>query len=155
MAPVSVARSTMARGLYLSCTYQSASASTSRPSASVLTISIVVPEAARTMSPGRMALPLGMFSTSPITPTALILALRRLDRNATGVEHDPLADEGDRRSIGHTAVPAHDDQPRRPDRSLRHREHRVHVERPQLRLAQRLDGHTQSCQLSRAGAQHE
>ena len=42
-----------------------ASASTSRPSASVLITSIVLPFIACTMSPGRVAEPLGMFSTRP------------------------------------------------------------------------------------------
>src|SRR5947209_12046946 len=40
------------------------SASVSRPSASVLPISIVVPFIARSTSPGRMAEPEGMFSRS-------------------------------------------------------------------------------------------
>ncbi len=56
--------------------YQSASARTSRPSASVLTISIVCPDIEVMMSPGRMASPSGMFSTRPITPTTLSFALR-------------------------------------------------------------------------------
>ena len=76
IAPVSVARSTMNRGLNLSCAYHSASASTRRPSASVLMISIVWPDIDLRMSPGRMAPPPGMFSTRPITPTASTLALR-------------------------------------------------------------------------------
>ncbi len=44
------------------------SPSTRRPSASVLLISIVVPFAAVTMSPGRIAWPDGMFSVAPTTP---------------------------------------------------------------------------------------
>ena len=63
-------------GLKRSCVYQSASASTMRPSASVLLISMVVPDIALMMSPGRTALPSGMFSTRPMTPTALTFALR-------------------------------------------------------------------------------
>ena len=77
------------------------------------------------MSPGRCAVPDGMFSTSPTMPTALTLALRaasrrispmtdagaghvpfhvahaggRLDRDAAGIEGDALADEGERRAI--------------------------------------------------------
>ncbi len=43
------------------------SASTSRPSASELFISIVVPSSAVRMSPGRIAAPLIMFSVAPIT----------------------------------------------------------------------------------------
>src|SRR5665213_2651411 len=53
-----------------------ASARTSRPSASVLMISIVRPVIAVTMSPGRCAAPSGMFSTMPMTPTTLTFALR-------------------------------------------------------------------------------
>src|SRR3989344_2446661 len=51
--PVSVAILTIARGLYLSATYSLASASTSRPSASALSISIVLPDIVRTTPPGR------------------------------------------------------------------------------------------------------
>jgi hypothetical protein len=57
IAPVSVARSTMKRGLKRSAQYQSASASTRRPSASVLMTSMVWPDIEVTMSPGRCALP--------------------------------------------------------------------------------------------------
>ena len=39
-------------------------------------ISMVWPDIDVTMSPGRCALPSGMFSTSPMAPTALTLALR-------------------------------------------------------------------------------
>ena len=53
IAPVSVARLTMKSGLKRSCVYQSTSARTSRPSASVLMISMVWPESDVTMSPGR------------------------------------------------------------------------------------------------------
>ena len=76
MAPVSVARLTMNFGWKRSLAYQSASASTSRPSASVLSTSIVWPDIEVTMSPGRCALPSSMFSTKPMMPTALTLALR-------------------------------------------------------------------------------
>ena len=44
IAPVNVAKSTMKRGLNFSCTYQSASARTRRPSASVLITSMVWPD---------------------------------------------------------------------------------------------------------------
>src|SRR3712207_6876511 len=44
ISPVRVARSIMARGLNLSCVYQSASARTSRPSASVFKTSMVWPD---------------------------------------------------------------------------------------------------------------
>ena len=86
-------------------------------------ISMVWPDIDVTISPGRCALPSGMFSTRPMAPTALTFALRagkrmhqpdhagrarhvalhvlhaggRLDRNAAGVEAHALADEGDRR----------------------------------------------------------
>ena len=76
IAPVRVARSTMNFGLNFFATYQSTSASTRRPSASVLMISMVWPDIEVTMSPGRWALPSGMFSTRPMAPTALTLALR-------------------------------------------------------------------------------
>ncbi len=76
MAPVSVARSIMNFGLKRCAAYQMTSASTSRPSASVLMISMVCPDIDLTMSPGRCALPSGMFSTRPMTPTALTFALR-------------------------------------------------------------------------------
>src|SRR5664280_2442718 len=76
MAPVSVARSTMNFGLKRLAAYQITSASTRRPSASVLMISMVWPDIEVTMSPGRCALPSGMFSTRPMTPTALTRALR-------------------------------------------------------------------------------
>ncbi len=75
-APVSVARLITAFGLKRSCAYQRQSASTMRPSASVLSTSIVCPDIAVTTSPGRCALPLGMFSTRPMMPTALTFALR-------------------------------------------------------------------------------
>ncbi len=76
IAPVSVARSMMPAGLNRSCVYQSTSHRTKRPSASVLMTSIVSPFIDVTTSPGRTALPDGMFSTSPTRPTTLALALR-------------------------------------------------------------------------------
>ncbi len=76
MAPVRVARSTMNFGLNVLATYQSTSASTRRPSASVLMISMVWPDIVVTISPGRCALPSGMFSTRPMAPMALTRALR-------------------------------------------------------------------------------
>ena len=68
IAPVSVAKSTM-RSAPCSTACARQSASTSRPSASVLTTSIVVPVFARTMSPGLSAWPDGRFSVAPITAT--------------------------------------------------------------------------------------
>ena len=76
IAPVRVARSIMTRGWKRPWQYQSASASTRRPSASVLIISTVCPDNDFTMSPGRCAPPSGMFSTRPRMPTALTCALR-------------------------------------------------------------------------------
>ena len=76
IAPVRVARSTIREGLKVRCVQVSASHNTSRPSASVLSTSIVCPLIEVTMSPGRCALPSGIFSTSPTTPTMLALALR-------------------------------------------------------------------------------
>ncbi len=76
MAPVSVARLTMNFGLKRSLQYQSASASTRRPSASVFSTSMVWPDIEVTMSPGRWAWPSTAFSTRPMTPTTLALALR-------------------------------------------------------------------------------
>ncbi len=62
-APVSVARSMIASGLSSDAS-ESASARISRPSASVLSTSTVLPLRIVSTSPGRIALPLGMFSTS-------------------------------------------------------------------------------------------
>ena len=64
--PVSVARSRTCVAPD-SRAYQSASARMSRPSASVLEISIVFPLSAVTMSPGRNAWPLGRFSQEGTT----------------------------------------------------------------------------------------
>ena len=68
IAPVSVAMSTSRSAPWATaCARQSAS--TSRPSASVLMISIVTPLDAVTTSPGRIARPEGMFSVAPTTAT--------------------------------------------------------------------------------------
>ena len=63
-----MARSITALGLKL-LAYPSASASTRRPSASVFSISIVFPPYEVTTSPGRCAVPLGIFSLAAIRPT--------------------------------------------------------------------------------------
>ena len=60
-APVSVARSTMASG-FASEAIDSASASTRRPSASVLSTSMVLPFRMVRTSPGRVASPPSMLS---------------------------------------------------------------------------------------------
>ena len=57
--------------------YHTPSASTMRPSASVETTSIVLPLAARTISPGRCALPSGIFSAQASTPITLQGSPRR------------------------------------------------------------------------------
>ena len=85
----------MTSGLNSRCAQVIASHSTSRPSASVLITSTVWPDMVVTTSPGRWALPSGMFSTSPQTPTTLALALRsgeRLHRagDRAGAAHVPL-----------------------------------------------------------------
>ena len=56
---------------------ESASASASRPSASVLRISMVLPFAARRISPGRYALPPGIFSVVGTMPVTLVFGLSR------------------------------------------------------------------------------
>ena len=71
-APVSVATSTTASGLS-SAARASASARMSRPSASVFSTSTVLPFRILSTSPGRIAVPLGMFST--IGTYAVTLAL--------------------------------------------------------------------------------
>ena len=87
IAPVSVARSIMNFGLKRFCVYQSASAKTRRPSASVLSTAMVLPDMDVTISPGRWAVPLGMFSTRPITPTALTRAFREASACIRPVTH--------------------------------------------------------------------
>ncbi len=74
-APVNVAMSITVAGLYLS-TYDNASHSTRRPSASVFSISTVCPDRVLTMSPGLEAVPEGMFSAAAMTPTTLMGSLR-------------------------------------------------------------------------------
>ncbi len=76
IAPVRVARSTISFGFTVRCAQVMTSHSTSRPSASVLMTSIVWPFIEVTTSPGRWALPSGMFSTSPQMPMTFALALR-------------------------------------------------------------------------------
>ena len=76
IAPVRVARSIIAAGENLSCAYHITSLSTKRPSASVLSTSIVSPFMDVTISPGLVADPEGIFSTSPTSPTTFAFALR-------------------------------------------------------------------------------
>src|ERR1700676_1813429 len=141
-------------GLKRSFVYQSASASTKRPSASVLMISMVWPDIDFTMSPGRCAAPSGMFSTRPMTPTTLARALRAasacikpttqaapamspfmssmppagLIENTAGVEAHALADDRDRLVASLAAVPTHDDEPRLVDGALADAEQSAHAE---------------------------
>ena len=76
IAPVNVARSIIPVGLNRSCAYHITSHRTKRPSASVLITSIVSPFIEVTTSPGRCALPEGIFSTNPTRATTLAAALR-------------------------------------------------------------------------------
>ncbi len=70
IAPVRVATSTIASG-FSSEARVIASASTSRPSASVLSTSTVLPLYIVSTSPGRVAVPDGMFSASASQPVTL------------------------------------------------------------------------------------
>ena len=117
-APVSVALSTSRSGSSARA-YASASARMRRPSASVLMISTLLPSSEPHTSPGRYALPSGMFSAAAKMPCTSTFGLRRaddlheaddvrraahvvlhlaharggLDGEAAGVERDALADE--------------------------------------------------------------
>src|SRR6478672_12059946 len=116
-------------------------------------ISMVWPFIVLTMSPGRWALPSGMFSTTPIAPTALTLALRAASvciRPTTQaapamspfmssipaaglIEMPPvskvtLADESNRGVVLLAAIPAHDDDAAVLPRSLPDAQQRVHAE---------------------------
>ncbi len=129
--PVSVAMSMTHDGLSRRA-YDSASARMSRPSASVLMISIVLPRWLVTTSPGLIAVPDGMFSVVGIKPDHVHLRLepaqhlegaqhrrgprhvvlhlfhvrRRLDRDAAGVERDALAHQHHRGARGALVAPA-------------------------------------------------
>ena len=165
IAPVRVARSTISCGLKRSWQYHSASARTSRPSASVLSTSIVWPDIERTMSPGRCAVPDGMFSTSPTMPTALTLALRAPSRRispittpAPAMSHfmspmpaagliemppvskvTPLPTKASGAAAGGSAAMLHDDETRRPHAALRDAEQRAHAELAHAVLVENLD----------------
>ncbi len=77
IAPVSVARSMTNFGLELLLRVgERVGEHTRRPSASVFSTSMVWPDIDLTTSSGRCALPEGMFSTKPMTPTALTRAFR-------------------------------------------------------------------------------
>ena len=69
-----MAKSIQALGLNFFCAYQSKSAKTNRPSASVFITSIVSPFRDFITSPGRVAFPDGMFSTNPTIPITFAFA---------------------------------------------------------------------------------
>ena len=160
MAPVSVARSIMKLRLEAVLGVGDARRrARGGPSASVLMISMVWPDMAVTMSPGRWAAPSGMFSTRPMTPTALTLALRPASacmRPVTAAappmspfmssmppagliemppvsKTTPLPTKATGWSLARAAVPAHDHQARRARRALRDAEQRAHAELLHLR----------------------
>ena len=62
-----------------------------------------------------------------------------LDRDAAGIEHHALADEGDRLVAGLAAVPAHEDDPALARRTLADGEQRPHAELSQRLLVENLD----------------
>ena len=67
------------------------SPSTSRPSASALFISTVVPSSAVRMSPARIAAPLIMFSVAPTTPRTLMGASRSASAASVSITAAPPA----------------------------------------------------------------
>ena len=88
MAPVSVAKSIRPRGARDRGGVRERVCQDQPPSASVLMTSIVLPFIARTMSPGRIAVPLGMFSVAGTTRDDL-------DRHCQlGDQSDRLDDRG-------------------------------------------------------------
>ena len=141
-------------------------------------ISMVWPDIDLTMSPGRCALPSGMFSTKPMTPTALNARLARgqrlhqpddagrarhvalhvlhaggrLDRDAAGVEAHALADEGDRRLACLAAVPAHHHDAALARRTLANAEQRAHAELVHRLDVEHLDGDADFFQRAARGA---
>jgi hypothetical protein len=124
-------------------------------------ISMVCPDMEVTMSPGRCALPSGMFSTRPIAPITLTFALRAASacmRPTTQAapamspfmssmlpagliemppvsKQTPLPTKAMGLLAGLAAVPAHDDHAAVAFRPLRHAEQRAHAE-----FRHRLDG---------------
>ncbi len=150
----------------------SASASTSRPSASVLITSIVLPFAPRRMSPGRYAPPPITFSVArddrdhaqrecrarrsrPCRDHGaaaghvalhVLHAQRRLERDAARVERDRLADEAEHDVAARARrLVAQHDQPRLVVAARRDRGERAHAERLDPVRPERLD---------RSGARH-
>ena len=117
------------------------------------------------MSPGRVALPPGMFSQAGKTATTLHRGLelanrrhrtehaaraahvelhlvhlrRRLHRDAAGVERDALADDRDRRGLRVGAAIADHDDLRGLLGALRDGEHRAHPETAHVGLAEHFD----------------
>src|SRR5690606_5860257 len=66
-------------------------------------------------------------------------AAGRLDRDAARVEHNTLADEGDRLLLRLAVQPLHDYQTRRTDGALRYAEQRTHAETLHFALGKDLD----------------
>ena len=131
---------------------------------------MVWPDSEVSTSSGRMASPSGMFSTRPITPTALTLRLARrqrhhragdrggaahvalhahhagagLERQAAGIEAHALADKGDRRvAFLARAIPLHDHQLAFALAALAHAQQRAEALLLHLGFAQHFDLHAQ------------
>ena len=76
---------------------------------------------------------------------------RRLDGDAAGIEHNALADDGERLgALRFRAVPLHDCNARGAHASLRHRQQRTHLELLDLRGVEDLDLHADLLQLAHA-----
>ena len=149
---------------------ESASARIRRPSASVLSTSTVLPLRIFSTSPGRIALPLGMFSTSGtyavtrvFTPSvaqrrhraehrggARHVGLHRLhaagglERQAAGVEHHALADERERPAARAGRLVRRPSRSAADARALADAEHAAHALRAQLR-ARRAPAPSRPC----------
>ena len=149
--PVSVARS-ISRSAPSSTAYRSTSDSTSRPSASVLLISTVMPLRDLSTSPSLYELPLTMFSTRPMYPLTFTGSLSRamammapstvaapamshfmvsmpvvgFDRQSAAVERHAFAHEGQPPAVARSPVVFENDEPRRPIARLSHGQHAAH-----------------------------
>ena len=141
---------------------------------------MVWPDSEVSTSSGRKASPSGMFSTSPITPTALTLALRvasasmragdggrarhvalhalhagaDLDRQAAGIETHALAHQRDGLGAFLAAIPLHHHQLAFARRALAHAQQRAEALLLHFGFAQNFDLHAQLRQL-RLGAAGE
>ena len=158
-APVSVARSTMASGS-ASAASDRASARIRRPSASVLSTSMVLPLRMVSTSPGRVASPPSMLSVmgryaltltgaattgstdmAPMMAAAphmsifiIIMPWAVLDGQAPGVERDSLPHVGERRGGGSFGLVGQFDEPRRLAAAPVDAEHSPEAPRLDLRL---------------------